>query len=85
MEALFNTIQSAATTMVAGMMAAGGIFMLIAVLLFSLLVFYFFRIHIAYRMAVNRRRDPLGWVLLSLFVSPVMTWIILLIAGDNKR
>lgn len=85
MEALFNTIQSAATTMVAGMMATGGIFMLIAVLLFSLLVFYIFRIHIAYHMAVNRRRDPLGWVLLSLFVSPVMTWIILLIAGDNKR
>ena len=39
----------------------------------------------SFRMAVNRRRDPLGWVLLSLFVSPVMTWIILLIAGDNKR
>ena len=85
MEAIIETIQNAATTMVAGMMAAGGVFMVIAVMLFSLLVFYFIRIHIAYRMAVNRRRDPLGWVLLSLFVSPVMTWIILLIAGDNKR
>ena len=84
MDAIIETIQNAATTMVAGMMAAGGVFMVIAVMLFSLLVFYFFRIHIAYRMAVNRRRDPLGWVLLSLFVSPVMTWIILLIAGDNK-
>lgn len=42
----------------------------------------FIRIHIAYRMAKNRHRDPLGWVLLSLFVSPVLTWIILLIAGN---
>lgn len=85
MEALFDTIQSAATAMVAGMMAAGGVFMVIAVLLFCLLVFYFFRIHIAYRMAVNRKRDPLGWVLLSLFVSPILTWIILLIAGNSHR
>jgi hypothetical protein len=52
--------------------------------LLALLVVYFFRIHIAYRMAVNRHRDPLGWALLSFFVSPVLTWIILLIAGDAR-
>ncbi len=52
--------------------------------LLALLVIYFFRIHIAYRMAVNRHRDPLGWALLSFFVSPVLTWIILLIAGDAR-
>ena len=34
--------------------------------------------------AVNRHRDPLGWALLSFFVSPVLTWIILLIAGDAR-
>lgn len=85
MEALFDTIQNAAATMYAGMMAMGGVVMVIAVLLLSLLVIYFFRIHIAYRMAVNRRRDPLGWVLLSLLVSPVLTWIILLFAGDSTR
>lgn len=28
---------------------------------------YLLRIHIAYRMAKNRHRDPLGWVLLSFF------------------
>lgn len=44
---------------------------------------YLIRIHIAYRMAKNRHRDPLGWVLLSFFFSPVLTWIILLIVGDN--
>lgn len=51
-------------------------------LIFALLLAYLIRIHIAYRMAKNRHRDPLGWVLLSLFVSPVLTWIILLIAGN---
>ena len=48
-------------------------------------VLYLVRIHIAWRMAKVRHRDPLGWVLLSLFVSPVLTWIILLIVGDMKR
>ena len=50
--------------------------------IFALLLAYLIRIHIAYRMAKNRHRDPLGWVLLSLFVSPLLTWIILLIAGN---
>ena len=50
--------------------------------IFALLLAYLIRIHIAYRMAKNRHRDPLGWFLLSLFVSPVLTWIILLIAGN---
>lgn len=45
---------------------------------------YLLRIHIAYRMAKNRHRDPLGWVLLSFFFSPLLTWIILLIVGDNS-
>ena len=36
------------------------------------------------RMAVNRHRDPLGWALLSFFVSPLLTWIILLIVGDQR-
>jgi cell division protein FtsX len=52
--------------------------------LIALLAVYFIRIHIAYRMAVNRHRDPLGWALLSFFVSPLLTWIILLIAGDGR-
>ena len=44
---------------------------------------YLLRIHIAYRMAKNRHRDPLGWVHLSFFFSPLLTWIILFIIGDN--
>ena len=44
---------------------------------------YLFRIHIAYRMAKNKHRDPLGWVLLSFFFSPLLTWIILLIVGED--
>lgn len=44
---------------------------------------YLLRIHIAYRMAKNRHRDPLSWVLLSFFLSPLLAWIILLIVGDN--
>ena len=45
---------------------------------------YLLRIHIAYRMAKKRHRDPLGWVLLSFFFSPLLTWIILLIVGEAK-
>lgn len=44
---------------------------------------YILRIHIAYRMAKNRHRDPVGWVLLSFFFSPLLAWIILLIVGDD--
>ena len=57
------------------------ILMIVAVLGFV----YLIRIHIAYRMAKNRHRDVLGWILLSFFVSPLLTWIILLIVGDDKR
>ncbi len=46
---------------------------------------YWIYIGITRRMAKRRHRDPLGWILLSLFVSPLLTWIILLIAGDSKR
>ena len=45
---------------------------------------YFIYIGIPLRMARNRHRDPLGWVLLSIFVSPLLTWIILLIVGDAR-
>lgn len=50
----------------------------------ALYFIYLVRIKIAYNMAKNRHRDPLGWVLLSVFVSPIMTWIILLIVGDQN-
>lgn len=46
---------------------------------------YLLRIHIAYRMAKSRHRDPVGWVLLSLFLSPLLSWIALLIVGDNTH
>ena len=49
------------------------------------LLTFFYRVYIAYRMAVNRHREPIGWVLLSLCFSPILTWIILLIVGDDKR
>ena len=88
MESIITTLSNALTDLTAGIMAAGGALLLIGVYvlgaIFALLLAYFFRIHIAYRMAKNRHRDPLGWVLLSFFFSPVLTWIILLIAGDAR-
>lgn len=57
---------------------------IVLVMIAALVVLYFVRIHIAYKMAKRRHRDPLGWVLLSIFVSPVLTWIILLIVGDKS-
>ena len=44
---------------------------------------YYVYIQVAYRMAKDRHRDLLGWVLLSVFCSPLLAWIILLIVGDN--
>lgn len=58
--------------------------LLIVGLVVALGLVYLLRIHIAYRMAKKRHRDPLGWVLLSFFFSPLLTWIILLIVGDAK-
>lgn len=54
-----------------GLLAVCGIFFII----------YWLYIGITKRMAENRNREPLGWVLLSIFVSPLLTWIILLIVG----
>ena len=66
----------------AGMTAVGLVFFWLFVAFAGLIATFIIRIYIAYRMAKNRHRDPLGWVLLSFFVSPLMTWIILLIVGD---
>lgn len=52
---------------------------------FVLVLAYYIYIGITRRMAMERHRDPLGWILLSLFVSPLLTWIILLIVGDAKK
>lgn len=84
MENLITSFQDLIIGLFAGMSGvAAGLFGIFCGLI-VLLVIYFFRIHIAYRMAVNRHRDPLGWALLSFFVSPLLTWIILLIAGDRN-
>ena len=62
----------------------GSIDLLVAFCLVGVLMYIFLiRIYIAYRMARNRYRDPLGWVLLSLFFSPLLTWVVLLIVGDD--
>ena len=46
---------------------------------------YYVYIGLTLKMARNRHRDPLGWILLSLLVSPFLTWIVLLIAGDAEK
>ena len=82
MESLITSLQDFLTYTFAGMTATGlALFWIIAALI-GLLWAFFIRIYIAYRMAKNRRRDPLGWVLLSFFFSPLLAWIVLLIAGD---
>ncbi len=49
----------------------------------ALYVCYWFYFGITRKMAHERQRDPLGWILLSFFISPLIVWIILLIAGDK--
>ena len=84
MEQYISSFQEFVANLFAGLSDLASVLIAIAVIVAILLVIYLIRIHIAYRMAKNRHRDPLGWVLLSLLVSPLMTWIILLIAGDAK-
>ena len=82
MESLITSLQDFLAYALAGMTATGILFFWLLIALFGLLWAFFIRIYIAYRMAKNRHRDPLGWVLLSFFFSPVLTWIVLLIVGD---
>ena len=84
MESVVNSFVDFMMTACAGMVAAWGIFFWLFIALFAMLWTFFIRIFIAYRMAKNRRRDPLGWVLLSFLFSPLLTWIILLIVGDSR-
>ena len=82
MESLITSLQDLLAYTLAGMTATGIILFWLAIAFLGLLWVFFIRIYIAYRMAKNRHRDPLGWVLLSFFFSPILTWIVLLIAGD---
>lgn len=50
----------------------------------AIALIYYVYIGITLKMARKRHRDPLGWIILSIVVSPILTWIILLIAGDAK-
>lgn len=85
MESIVTSLQDFVTCMLAGMTATGVVLFWAFIALIGLLWAFFVRIYIAYRMAKNRRRDPLGWVLLSFFFSPLLTWIVLLLAGDADR
>ena len=84
MESLITSIQDFFAYTLAGMTATGVLLFWVFAGLFGLLWAFFIRIYIAYRMAKNRKRDPLGWVLLSFFFSPVLAWVVLLIVGDAK-
>ena len=84
MENPFTTLENLITGLFAGMSDLAALLLALFAVILGLLIIYFFRIHIAYRMAKNRHRDPLGWALLSFFVSPILTWIILLFAGDAR-
>ena len=81
-ESFANSFADWMVALCAGMTATGIVLFWIFCALVGLVATFFIRFYIAYRMAKNRHRDPLGWVLLSFFVSPLMTWIILLIVGD---
>ena len=85
MEELITSLQDLFRGLFAGMSGLAIGMIGLAMGLLVLLIAFIIRFYIAYRMAVNRHRDPLGWVLLSFFVSPLMTWIILLIAGDDTN
>lgn len=41
-------------------------------------------IYLTYKMAKNRYRDPVLWILLAFVTSPIIAWIALLIAGEDE-
>jgi len=84
MENLFNSIHDLIVNLFGALVAAGGVVFYLFCALFGLLWAFFIRFYIAYRMAKNRNRDVLAWSLLSILVSPLLTWILLLILGDKK-
>ena len=84
MENLLNSLYDLFANLFGALMAAGGVVFYFFFALFGLLWAFFIRFYIAYRMAKNRNRDVLAWSLLSIFVSPLLTWILLLILGDKK-
>ena len=84
MENLINSIYDLIASLFHALVAAGGVVVYLFCALFGLLWAFFIRFYIAYRMAKNRNRDVLAWSLLSIFVSPLLTWILLLILGDKK-
>ena len=55
------------------------------VLIPGLYICYWIWFGLTIKMAKKRHRDPLGWVILSLFISPIWVWIILLMAGEKKN
>ena len=58
--------------------------LLVLGIIVALALVYYVYIGITLKMAKNRHRDPLAWILLSLLVSPLLTWIILLVVGDAE-
>ena len=52
--------------------------------LVSLSFLYIFWIHIPAKMARNRGRSALGWVLLTWILQPLWTIILLAILGDSS-
>ena len=79
-----NSIYDLIASLFHALVAAGGVVVYLFGVLFGLLWAFFIRFYIAYRMAKNRNRDVLAWCLLSIFVSPLLTWILLLILGDKR-
>ena len=84
MENVINSLNDLIISLFGALVAAGGVVVYLFIALLGLLWAFFIRFYIAYRMAKNRNRDVLAWSLLSIFVSPLLTWILLLILGDKE-
>ena len=64
-------------------MTETGIIVLMA--LVGLFVLWFFWVRLPAKMARERGRSALGWVLLTWILSPIWTAILLLIVGDSNE
>ena len=53
-------------------------------IILCLIIFYFIWIYLPAKMARNRGRSELGWILLTWLLTPIWSCVLLLIVGDRE-
>lgn len=60
-------------------------FWILLMIIPALYLCYWFYFGITLKMTRKRHRDPVGWILLSFFITPFWVWLLLLIVGEKNN